>query len=330
MALFASRSTPDVAQNNTLRLQLPSITHAIDELVQVASPRVIGHFHAVLHKAIIALTLFTLQSASTTELNQFCTLWSDYVRNQCQTTELRDLDLRELLVSIRSIRHNVRNNVNDYVWQEDALLPLNTLEAIDRARAVTYSIDMSLMLIILKLNNHRLRQQYSFRQYASFLRAFGQEDRVLDQVFTVDMFRVRNQSRPADAPRVQFEPTNSTLEYLPIGERVPLEAFCQLTTAVPENTTCSICVAEVTVSQPDEPVVVTQCGHIFHQQCLNAWVNNSAMETSNACPSCRAQMCEPRGRAHASTLRATGPGFWIRDFEGNLHWMGPESDGNDW
>jgi hypothetical protein len=86
--------------------------------------------------------------------------------------------------------------------------------------------------------------------------------------------------------------------YRNIGPPIDTEMFCQSTSTVPTGTVCSICIADVTsdADEADQKPVVTTCGHYFHEQCLDAWVNDSAMSKSHTCPSCRAVMCEARPR----------------------------------
>jgi hypothetical protein len=47
---------------------------------------------------------------------------------------------------------------------------------------------------------------------------------------------------------------------------------------------------------------VTKCGHFFQQTCLDGWVNDSGMDTSNTCPSCRTKLCDRRQRRHVSSI----------------------------
>jgi hypothetical protein len=107
-----------------------------------------------------------------------------------------------------------------------------------------------------------------------------------------------------------------TDDYLrPVGERIKLELFCGPAQDIPEKTTCSVCMEDVKENgsaenrdkvknedESEDEAVVTKCGHFFYLVCLDAWVNESGMETSNSCPSCRAEMCKGRERKHVSQL----------------------------
>jgi hypothetical protein len=91
--------------------------------------------------------------------------------------------------------------------------------------------------------------------------------------------------------------------YRNIGPPIDMAMFCQSTPSVPTNTLCPICIADVTADTngTGQKPVVTTCGHYFHEQCLNSWVNDSAMSKSHTCPSCRAVMCVARPRIPADT-----------------------------
>jgi len=86
--------------------------------------------------------------------------------------------------------------------------------------------------------------------------------------------------------------------YRNIGPPIDTEMFCQSTSTVPTGTACSICIADVTADTDEagQKPVVTACGHYFHEDCLDAWVNDSSMSKSHTCPLCRAVMCEARPR----------------------------------
>ncbi|KAH4807234.1 hypothetical protein HBH61_135940 [Parastagonospora nodorum] len=91
--------------------------------------------------------------------------------------------------------------------------------------------------------------------------------------------------------------------YRNVGPPIDIPMFCQSTPSVPTNTPCPICIADVTADTNDagQKPVVTTCGHYFHEQCLDSWVNDSAMSKSHTCPSCRAVMCVARPRIPADT-----------------------------
>jgi hypothetical protein len=64
-----------------------------------------------------------------------------------------------------------------------------------------------------------------------------------------------------------------------------------------------VCMAEVNRNNKnDEQPVITKCAHHFHQVCLDSWVNESGMNGANACPQCRAEMCQARARWPVSQI----------------------------
>lgn len=97
-----------------------------------------------------------------------------------------------------------------------------------------------------------------------------------------------------------YEPDSTGVEYTPIGPHVPLNEFstpCQDLCA-PEDQ-CGICY-ELLVGLEDRALVCARCQarHPFHEECLNEWVNGSAMPNANTCPLDREFLCEGRGKIH--------------------------------
>ncbi|KAF1971086.1 hypothetical protein BU23DRAFT_200094 [Bimuria novae-zelandiae CBS 107.79] len=65
---------------------------------------------------------------------------------------------------------------------------------------------------------------------------------------------------------------------------------------------CLICMDEL--SNFDFGLLVARCtnGHVFHNLCLDKWVNCSAMDNANLCPHDRERLCDPRPRMHLGFL----------------------------
>jgi hypothetical protein len=324
--LVRPQVAPSAGTSDLIRLNLPTICSATEESFVIGTPEEIGRLFSMLHKASAALAMFTLQAPDASELLQFCTRWVDYIRMRCPNMPLDGLNLQELVTWITHSRENARGNRAGYAQQEDEIT-LDTPEAIEVARLRLCHIDEGIFFAFTKFNQHRIRQHFNPAQRTRLASSFAHEDRDDDGMFAVHMFEF-TETAVGDGTPVEFQVNNSTLEYGAVGEPIPLSAFCRPTTTVPDETNCSICMSEIETTQVNKPIVVTRCEHIFHQECLNTWVNNSAMETSNTCPACRTQMCEPRQRAHQSVLQDQG--FWATDFEGNVLWQGPDADGNNW
>jgi hypothetical protein len=87
-------------------------------------------------------------------------------------------------------------------------------------------------------------------------------------------------------------------DYRPAGNRIAMRTFCEYAANVPQETKCSICLSKVTIGLKTmgQHPTVTPCKHYFHAECLDDWVNEAAMSTSNSCPSCRAVLCEARSQ----------------------------------
>ncbi|KAG9191281.1 ribosomal protein L22e [Alternaria panax] len=103
------------------------------------------------------------------------------------------------------------------------------------------------------------------------------------------------------------EPRNVDLgmddDLQPTSERILLKEFCKPTQSIPDGISCFVCMADVDKSNKDEKhPVLTKCNHYFHEVCLDKWVNDSGMGGANACPSCRAEICQARARVPVSEL----------------------------
>jgi hypothetical protein len=99
---------------------------------------------------------------------------------------------------------------------------------------------------------------------------------------------------------MQYEPDSTGVEFAPIGPHVPLNEFstpCEDLCA-PEDQ-CGIC-HELLVGLGNRALVCARCqaAHPFHQECLQEWVNGSAMPNANTCPLDREVLCEGRGKVH--------------------------------
>ncbi|KAL1606359.1 hypothetical protein SLS60_003761 [Paraconiothyrium brasiliense] len=109
---------------------------------------------------------------------------------------------------------------------------------------------------------------------------------------------------PADVHNpVQLEPDSTPIEYKATGDPVPLSVFSlPYQGPYPAQGTCIICMHDF--ADNDRELVVARCptGHLFHGQCLNFWVNDSAMGNANMCPHDRQRLCDPRPRIHRSVL----------------------------
>jgi len=138
----------------------------------------------------------------------------------------------------------------------------------------------------------RLTIEYSFAEMLAFTSAYRRESHDIGDKFPL----LRDDL-------VELEIDETEKEYEAFGARVELLGFCRLAVLLPPSgTACSICVTDFDGKEDvggNHPVL-TKCKHFFHRDCLDKWVNESAMKTSNTCPECRTVLCEPRKRLHAS------------------------------
>jgi hypothetical protein len=98
----------------------------------------------------------------------------------------------------------------------------------------------------------------------------------------------------------QYEPDDTKLEYVPTGPRVSLDTFCtSYEDLLIPGDPCGVCSENFLESEYDV-MVRARCNarHLFHKDCLDAWVNESAMDNANKCPLDREVICGARGRIH--------------------------------
>ncbi|KAH5423518.1 hypothetical protein HBI23_244490 [Parastagonospora nodorum] len=86
----------------------------------------------------------------------------------------------------------------------------------------------------------------------------------------------------------------TNVEYTPLGPHIPLEEFsmpCEDLFAPDDH--CGICNERLIGPVNCELVrAICQARHPFHEDCLNEWVNHSAMPNANTCPLDREVLCE--------------------------------------
>jgi len=101
-------------------------------------------------------------------------------------------------------------------------------------------------------------------------------------------------------PFIQYTPDDTPIEFVPAGPKISLHKFSNLHTgAAPPEGSCPICWGDF--GERAEPTVVfSKCAalHAFHEECLDWWVNESAMANANKCPVDREILCERRERMH--------------------------------
>ncbi|KAH6613125.1 hypothetical protein C7974DRAFT_380839 [Boeremia exigua] len=91
--------------------------------------------------------------------------------------------------------------------------------------------------------------------------------------------------------------------YRAVGTRILTSMFCDSVDrrTIFQDDTCACCLSSI-LHLDGGNLVVTSCRHIFHEECLDMWVNDSAMLMSNCCPVCRFEMYQPRERCGSCTF----------------------------
>jgi hypothetical protein len=168
-----------------------------------------------------------------------------------------------------------------------------------------HDLDLILRGFVVGLHS-TLREVLAFSQYCKMIKSLQRSRSCSSQAdIPAWLLDVPTPTIPGAIPSPQQDtpPLEEFVvdDYQPTGNRISMRAFCEYTANVPEKTKCSICMSKVTtgLNMMGQHPTVTACKHYFHQECLDGWVNESAMSTSNSCPSCRAVLCKARSRVPA-------------------------------
>jgi hypothetical protein len=256
-------------------------THAIAHL----PPGEIGKMFSVIRCCAVALSIFLLQSPNPEATSSYCAdLWG-YVVDRCPNTLVQGLDMVELSVLLQHMldeEYGAHGSPGRMSILDD-MFPLHVDRITGQGSWFNSAMTRRITFAIVLEHRPCFRERMSKVEYFGVGRGFRQEE--FRQGKALPLFEV-------DSTDDDEELEEAELELM--GEPVPLMDFCQPATAVLEGEACSVCTEEVGVEGKD--AVVTKCLHFFHQECLNKWVNRSCMDGSNACPTCRAEMCRERER----------------------------------
>jgi hypothetical protein len=280
----------------TIRQACNCLFEVTEEMIDLLSPQDAGTFFSVVHECVECLVVwigFELDGPADDHINLFSRQLRDYINTRFPgaaicTTAVRDL---AKLVTDALQRARARNpeyaevieQVSQPGWTDDQIQRLFTLH-LQLVKRTSRALFRGLL--------PKLTIEYSFVEMLAFTSAYRRESRNLDDDFPL----LRD-----DLVELEIDETEG--EYEAFGARVELLAFCRLAVLLPPpETACSICVTDFDGKEDvggNHPVL-TKCKHFFHWNCLDKWVNESAMKTSNTCPECRTVLCEPRKRLHAS------------------------------
>lgn len=115
----------------------------------------------------------------------------------------------------------------------------------------------------------------------------------------------------------------SRYDVLAYQQKVPLCRASELPLELDDEASC-VCVVCLEPVQLDPAAMVRQlpCGHLFHAECLDPWV-----EVHGTCPTCRMDPLSQRQR-RSHTRRAEGRG-WHRRWRGLMSSFRDEEEEED-
>ena len=283
----------DVVDDVTvLRQGFPSLfTTSADALSRRISTNEIGRFISIIRKSSVALSVLLLGRPSPAALTHYCQGMRLLVLMRCPGITVEDLCFDELATVMQGMLSERRLHHPYLEPLETALFPLETPYALFRACQFNRDITERFFNAMLAAHLRMFRERLTFRQYFEVSRGFKHEE-----FSPMPILRFPRSD-------VEILPRFEETELRPTGERIPLADFCELAEHVAQEATCSICIMDVVTENVEEKkAVVTKCKHVFHQTCLDAWVNESCMNASNSCPSCRTELCRARERTYASDM----------------------------
>jgi hypothetical protein len=255
----------------------------------------VGMLYAVLHKAVMAMVMFITEDIG---MDNAITELQRWIQARCPNTAIIESSLVALWAFTRTIIIQEGATWPAYVT---ALInrhaPDQTLKQWRRLVQMNHVVTMHVCDIFFQATLPQLRERYSSSEMIGFIRAHRREYLFSDDSLPWPPVGMASVGM-APAGMVQYTTNNTETEYRAIGERIAPWDFCAPTVARCD-TECSICMSMI-FTEGSIQNVTTKCGHLFHWMCLDRWVNESGMKTSNTCPTCRTVLCRPRQRVHIS------------------------------
>ncbi|KAJ8117566.1 hypothetical protein OPT61_g1277 [Boeremia exigua] len=285
-------STAEQQDCNAIRHLCECLFTVAEDAIKDLPPCEVGALYSVLRKCIIILSVFMVQNPTNTEFNTVIRDLEHYVKSRCPNSGICTTALKELATFTLTTMRLEYAVVPKYAAALADLrnLPF-TYEQTCKIYDLNQEITTRISIAIFHGSLSEFRKEYSFSDMRAFTQGYRQEDR--DDSYDVPM---------EHDPPVEYEIDDTEAEYRGCGKRIELMTYCKPDASMPRSTQCSICMAAISGSIQDqaELAVTTKCGHAFHKLCLDRWVNESGMKTSNTCPLCRTVLCKPRERVHAS------------------------------
>ena len=313
--LSTIKATECVEARRVCTMLFMSLESAIEDLPD----HEVGTLYAVLHKAVMAMVMFITDDTDIIATDIAITELQRWIQVRCPNTAISERSLKALWAFARTIIIQEGTTWPSYVT---ALMnrhaPDQTHKQWRRLIQMNHVVAMHVCDIFFQATLPQLRERYSSSEMIGFISAHRREYLSFDDSLpwpTADTAPVG--TAPVDM--VQYTTNDTETEFRAVGERIAPWEFC-VPTGAGSDTGCSICMSEtfpeaegsvrnvviqnvvVQVHKVTVQNVITKCGHVFHWACLDRWVNDSGMKTSNSCPTCRAVMCAPRQRVHTSAL----------------------------
>jgi hypothetical protein len=276
----------------------PTLFVSLESAIADLPYQEVGTLYAVLHKAVMALTMFITENMADIRMDNAIIELQRWIQVRYPSTAIGGSSLEALREFTRMI---VSQEAATWPAYATALIsrhaPDQTLKQRRMLITGNHVVTMLVCDIIFQATLPQLRERYSTSEIIGFIRAHRQEYLFLDDTLPWPSVGM-----------VQYAVNNTETEYRAAGERIGPWEYCTPTGAA-SDTECSICMSKIFPEGSVQTVVVhnvvvqnviTKCGHVFHWACLDGWVNESGMKTSNTCPTCRTAMCRPRQRVHIS------------------------------
>lgn len=290
-------------EGGLLRVAYPAFVELRRDALTHGSPEEIGQFYSVIHKATRAIAVFLIQSPTAACMRIYCEQWEAYLASRCPTIPTQHLSLHHFVTFIRTLREAAYLEQVNYEEREHALLPIRDEETYAKAENFLGTFTGPAFYAMMDTDYGAFHGHFSTSQFRGFLRGFGKEQMVWEGLPGAPLLNTEWQLRERTV--VQFDINDTSLEYEVTGDPIDDTEFCRASSPPDDGTTCSICASDFEDLESTQSAVVTKCGHYYHFNCLNCWVNRSALPNSNTCPSCRTVLCKRRERVHVSQQNNT-------------------------
>jgi len=295
LALFPEEFRADLDE---LHRYFPSLAIVLLGVLSQASAKNVGWFFATLERTAIMLTTFLTQHPTPEQIQRYCKDLQNYMELECRECHaLRELDLRELAAFCEAKLEACRLYGPRAFREESSLPPLTNREAFWIAHAFLEPVTIQVLGAMAQAHIPTCRSNMSFREFVEA--SWGYKNGMLHSTTDLPWTYLGDYDDDVDPDMDD--------DLQPTGERIRIEDFCKPVQSIPEGVACAVCMVDVHEdNKNEERPVLTKCAHYFHQVCLDSWVNESAMNGANACPQCRAEMCQARAREPVSRLENEG------------------------